>query len=90
MPLYQLQIAIALAAFSVCSAGLFFVRNLGPAEGKVQLPNHVEGVEETYPDGDPFDVATPEDLLDGYPIDEAQFWAKVWQNLLLKCIRAQC
>ncbi|KAJ7271635.1 multidrug resistance-associated ABC transporter [Mycena rebaudengoi] len=77
MPLYQLQIAIALAAFSVCSAGLFFVRNLGPAEGKVQLLNHVEGVEETYPDGDPFDVATPEDLLDGYPIDEAQFWAKI-------------
>jgi hypothetical protein len=26
---------------------------------------------------DPFDVSTPEDVVDGFPVGEAKFWARV-------------
>ncbi|KAJ7147016.1 multidrug resistance-associated ABC transporter [Mycena epipterygia] len=74
MPRYQLEIAIALNASAVCSAVLFYLNRT--TEGKIQLPVHADRTE-IYPDGDPFDVITPEDLLDGYPLDEANFWARI-------------
>jgi hypothetical protein len=30
---------------------------------------------------DPFDVVTPDDLIDGIPIDEQKFWQKVTLHL---------
>ncbi|KAJ7147002.1 ATP-binding cassette transporter [Mycena epipterygia] len=75
MPRYQLEIAIALNASAVCSAVLFYLNRT--TEGKIQLPVHADRTDEIYPDGDPFDVITPEDLLDGYPLDEAKFWARM-------------
>ncbi|KAJ7108814.1 multidrug resistance-associated ABC transporter [Mycena epipterygia] len=75
MSRYQLEIAIALNASAVCSAVLFYLNRT--TEGKIQLPVHADRTDEIYPDGDPFDVMTPEDLLDGYPLDEAKFWARM-------------
>ncbi|KAJ7147015.1 multidrug resistance-associated ABC transporter, partial [Mycena epipterygia] len=75
MPRYQLEIAIALNASAVCSAVLFYLNRT--TEGKIQLPVHADRTDEIYPDGDPFDVITPEDLLDGYPLDETKFWARM-------------
>lgn len=75
MPPYQLQIAIALNASAVLSAVLFAV--FRERDGKIQLPIHVDIPDDIYPDGDPFDVTTPEDLVDGYPLGEENFWARV-------------
>ncbi|OBZ67977.1 ATP-dependent bile acid permease [Grifola frondosa] len=73
MPQYQLQVAIALALSAVCSLGLFvFAR---PEEGKIQLPTYAE--EEESSQQDPFDVTKPEDFIDGTPVDEERFWAKM-------------
>ncbi|KAJ7685835.1 multidrug resistance-associated ABC transporter [Mycena rosella] len=72
---YQLEIAITLNVSAVVSVALFYIH--GTTDGKIQLPTHTDGVEEIYPDGDPFDVTTPEDLLDGYPLDETKFWARM-------------
>ncbi|KAJ7131700.1 multidrug resistance-associated ABC transporter [Mycena crocata] len=79
MPLYQLEIAVALAATALCSSVSFYVNR--PAEGKIQLPLHSE---ETYEDA--FDVAKPEDLLDGYPIDADAFWAKIKRRKIFLCL----
>jgi hypothetical protein len=79
MPRYQLQIAIALNVSAALSALFLYLTR--PKEGKIQLPihtsSHRDAPEETYPDGDPFDVTTAEDVLDGYPLDEERFWVKV-------------
>ncbi|KAJ7190424.1 multidrug resistance-associated ABC transporter [Mycena pura] len=63
MTRYQLQLGVALDALAVCSAALFYANRAG--EGKIQLP------EDTH---DPFEVTTPEDLLDGYPLHQDIFW----------------
>ncbi|KAF7360576.1 Multidrug resistance-associated ABC transporter protein [Mycena venus] len=71
MPLYQLEIASALAITAFCS-GVFFYLNR-PTEGKIQLPLHSE------PDSgdEAFDVTKPEDIVDGYPIEGERFWVKI-------------
>ncbi|KAJ6579193.1 multidrug resistance-associated ABC transporter, partial [Mycena vulgaris] len=75
MPRYQLEIAVALNAAAVVSAAAFYLNRT--TEGKIQLPAHTSAQEEIYPDGDPFDVTTAEDLLDGYPLDETKFWTQM-------------
>jgi hypothetical protein len=72
MPLYQLEIASALVAIAFSSSVLFYLNR--PVEGKIQLPLHSESDSST---DDAFDVTKPEDIVDGYPIDEEGFWAKV-------------
>jgi hypothetical protein len=70
MPRYQLSVAIALAVAAACSVGLIlFART---QERKIQLPLTGEEV-----DDDPFDVSSPEDVVDGYPVEENKFWAQV-------------
>ena len=44
-----------------------------PTEGKVQLPQFVR--DEAFQD--PFDVTKPEDIVDGEPVGEDAFWARV-------------
>lgn len=71
MPQFQLPVAIALAVAAALSALLLIA--VKPDEGRVKLP-------QTFQDDflrDPFDVAKPEDLVDGEPVDEVRFWARV-------------
>ncbi|KAJ6552953.1 multidrug resistance-associated ABC transporter [Mycena capillaripes] len=79
MPRYQLEIAIGLGGTAALSALFLYLDRT--REGKIHLPVHVlnpaDTSEETYPDGDPFDVITAEDMLDGYPLDEENFWARM-------------
>ncbi len=78
MPQYQLLVSVVLVATALCSASLLFLARPSP-EGKIKLPEFIQ-------DGalqDPFDVTKPEDVIDGEPIDEADFWARVRAMLLL-------
>ncbi|KAJ3535459.1 hypothetical protein NM688_g6974 [Phlebia brevispora] len=77
MPLFQLQVAIALVACEVLSALLLLVSN--PEEGKVKLPQVVQ--DDSLQD--PFDVTKPEDIVDGEPVDEARFWGRMRLRKLL-------
>lgn len=74
MPLYQLPIAAVLAASAVTSFAAFL--GTQPTEGKIRL---TEGDDEQ---NDAFDVTKPEDIIDGYPIDEQGFWSRVRQGNL--------
>lgn len=68
---FQLQIAVVLLFGAVASAVAFWW-NSKTSEGKIQLPLHGDS------EHDPFDVTVPMDLVDGYPVEEQQFWTKVW------------
>ncbi|KAH9036170.1 ATP-binding cassette transporter [Lactarius pseudohatsudake] len=72
MPLnFQLPVAATLAGTGLLSLAL---RGLSASEqGKIALPITSDGPLESRPD--PFDVTSPEDIIDGEPIDEASFWA---------------
>lgn len=74
MPQFQLEIAIALAASVVVSLSEFYVTKT--EEGKIQLPitREADGFDDEY---DPFDVTTPLDIVDGFPVDGDKFWARV-------------
>lgn len=49
-------------------------------EGRIRLPVHAE---DEHPasgfvaEADPFNVTTPEDIVDGYPVDADEFWKRV-------------
>ena len=75
MPLYQLQAAIFVAVFSLFSAILnfWFITPTTDGQIKLPLPEYVD--DNTQPD--PFDVIKPDDLVDGYPINERSFYDKV-------------
>ena len=71
--LLELWVAIAFAT-SACSSSVvfYFTRE---QEGKIHLPTHES--EDAVHGNDPFEVTTPEDIIDGYPIYEDAFWASV-------------
>ena len=71
MPRFQLQIAIALVTSVVTSLITFYFTRT--KEGKIQLPTTANEQNEH----DIFDVLRPEDVTDGYPIDEESFWTRV-------------
>lgn len=74
MPQYQLEVAILLAVIATCSLAIFALSQ--PKDGQIKLPIHDDGYEHgTQPD--PFDVTKPEDIIDGYPLDERAFWMTV-------------
>ncbi|KAH9067580.1 ATP-binding cassette transporter [Lactarius vividus] len=67
---FQLPVAITLAGTGLFSLAF---RGLSASEkGKIALPITSDGPLESRPD--PFDVTSPEDIIDGEPIDEASFW----------------
>lgn len=72
MPQYQQPIAAILAATGVGS--LLVLCLTRPQQPKIQLPASCEQDEALL--RDPFDVTRPEDLVDGYPINEVAFWNK--------------
>lgn len=78
MPHFQLEVCIALTAAGLGSGGLLYLNR--PREGKVQLPVHAtfEALADETLGHDPFDVTTPEDVVDGFPIEGDAFWAKVY------------
>ncbi|KAJ4490185.1 multidrug resistance-associated ABC transporter [Lentinula aciculospora] len=72
MARFQLEIAFALAV--LIAASLFLLVLNRQKDGKIQLPGNVTEAEQSPPD--PFDVTTHEDFLEGYPVDEENFWKK--------------
>ncbi|EEB97094.1 hypothetical protein MPER_03650, partial [Moniliophthora perniciosa FA553] len=89
MPRFEFEGAVTLAAFSLAS-GLAFILNR-PKEGKIKLPAHTEdvatnGSEAEIPD--PFDVARPEDWVEGYPLEEEKFWKYARGRKAVLCLLA--
>ncbi|EKM77362.1 hypothetical protein AGABI1DRAFT_130448 [Agaricus bisporus var. burnettii JB137-S8] len=90
MPRLEFEISVALVVSVVLSGIVLWITR--EKEGKVQLPTHVD--DESLGDGflgggDPFDVTKPEDVIDGYPIDEDEFWKKMqWWKLLMSIFLA--
>ncbi|KAG8216833.1 P-loop containing nucleoside triphosphate hydrolase protein [Butyriboletus roseoflavus] len=81
MPQYQLPIAAILAATGVGSILVLYITR--PQQPKIQLPTSGEQTESLL--RDPFDVTCPEDLVDGYPINEVRLW-KLLVSVLLSAI----
>jgi hypothetical protein len=73
MPLFQLPVAVTLASSAFFS--LAFRSFSASKPGKIALPIVSESPLE--PRHDPFDVTSPEDIIDGEPVDETSFWANV-------------
>lgn len=75
---FQLPIAIVLGASTLTSAVALLLSKRNE-NGKIQLPTHSEEVLEGdhYAHHDPLEVTRPEDVIDGYPIDEEAFWRRV-------------
>ncbi|KAJ8520309.1 hypothetical protein ONZ45_g2846 [Pleurotus djamor] len=77
MPRFQLEVALALAVSSFGSLLFFYV--LRSKEGKIQLPTHADengnGLQQE--EHDPFDVLTQEDTVEGDPVNEEVFWARM-------------
>jgi len=73
MPSFQLPVAVTLASSALLSLA---VRGLSASKwGKIALPVALNDPLE--PRRDPFDVTSPEDIIDGEPIDETNFWLDV-------------
>ncbi|KAI0074080.1 multidrug resistance-associated ABC transporter [Panus rudis PR-1116 ss-1] len=75
MPPYQLPAAISLVVSAAVSLGTVLLSP--PDEGKVKLPTLGSVDEDGEPLKDPFDVAAPEDMIDGEPLEEQTFWARM-------------
>jgi len=78
---FQLPIAATLVV-SAFTSGAVIAWSNRKTEGKIQLPVHsdVAAEDDHYARHDPLDVTTPEDLVDGYPIEEDAFWQRVGGN----------
>lgn len=75
MPQYQLPVAVSLGACASFSAAFFALAK--PVDSKVQLLEIVRDATSR----DPFDVTKAEDIINGEPIDEENFWSKVRAEL---------
>lgn len=75
MPQYQLLLAASLVGAALFSAAVFYLYN--PATGKIALHDFDEDEPELAGEKDPFDVTTPEDVIDGTPLNDDQFWQQV-------------
>jgi hypothetical protein len=79
MPQFQLEIAAVLVA-GVLSSSLFFAASYRNAkkEGKIKLPTYSDS--DDVATDDPFNVIQPEDIAEGEPLNERQFWT--WVSIL--------
>ena len=75
MPSFQLPVAVTLASSALLSLAV-----RASKWGKIALPVTLN--EPLEPRRDPFDVTSPEDIIDGEPIDETSFWLNVLYVLL--------
>lgn len=90
MPRLEFEISVALVGCVLVSlVGLWITRE---KEGSVKLPVHVgddDSLGNGSGEGDPFDVTKPEDVVDGYPIDEDGFWKRIrWWKLVISTLLA--
>ena len=84
MPRFQLEVGILLCCAALLSAVVYVVQKR-PKEGAVKLPIYDDGeLNEAAEFDDPFNVTTPGDVIDGYPIREEEFWSNV-RTLGLVC-----
>ncbi|CCM00229.1 uncharacterized protein FIBRA_02257 [Fibroporia radiculosa] len=67
MPQYQLPVAITLAIGAACSLVVYLLSR--PSEGSIKLDESEELQH------DPFDVTTPQDIVDGTPVNGDAFWS---------------
>lgn len=89
MPRFQLEIAIALAVSALTSIVAFYLCR--SKDRKIQLPTtNGEDAELELEGSDPFDVAQPIDLVDGFPIDEEAYWSRVRPCLTLDAPYLMC
>ncbi|KAJ7489160.1 multidrug resistance-associated ABC transporter [Mycena latifolia] len=79
-----LGITAVFGAMGVCSGAVSVYR--WAARGKVALgdvPEDSHGCMPSFQDG-VFDIARPDDFIDGQPLDEAAFWARIrWHKIAL-------
>jgi len=75
MPPYQLLLAEALVGATIISSFAFVL--VRSQQQKIHLPTVQDASLADDVDQDPFNVTKPEDFIDGEPIDEDAFWAKV-------------
>ncbi|KAF9484310.1 multidrug resistance-associated ABC transporter [Pholiota conissans] len=89
MPEFQLPIAGVLVASTLGSSLVFYLTR--STEGKVQLPTGPIQVEvgDEVQIHDAFDITKPEDIVDGYPIDEDKFWLRMrWRKSFMALLLA--
>lgn len=72
---FQLPIAGILATTAGVSLVLLYFSRPNVGNSTIQLPTHLGRDDSLF--RDPFDVAQPEDMIDGYPINEGIFWDNV-------------
>ncbi|EIN08192.1 multidrug resistance-associated ABC transporter [Punctularia strigosozonata HHB-11173 SS5] len=78
MPEFQLPVAVVLAAGAVCSLVSYAAAHRNDTkEGKIKLPAYASDPDVTASDA--FNVTKPEDIVEGEPLDERQFWT--WARL---------
>ncbi|KDQ21679.1 hypothetical protein BOTBODRAFT_26106 [Botryobasidium botryosum FD-172 SS1] len=76
---YELHLSVALVVGALLSTIIFFLSQ----PKRIQLESDYEPLEGEDPydadlqGRDMFDIAKPEDMVDGFPINEAEFWAKI-------------
>ncbi|KAG2008561.1 ATP-binding cassette transporter [Coprinopsis cinerea AmutBmut pab1-1] len=83
---YQIEIGAFLVGCTLASTIRLYSARKGVDEGKIRLPVHDEDGQLRH---DPFDVTTPEDVIDGYPIEEELFWRRMrWRKLSITILLA--
>ena len=79
MPSFQFPVAVTLTSSALLSLAVHGFS--ASKRGEISLPVTLNDPLE--PRSDPFDVTSPEDIIDGEPIDETSFWLNVRQYVLL-------
>ncbi|KAJ2928554.1 hypothetical protein H1R20_g8546, partial [Candolleomyces eurysporus] len=88
---FQFEVAITLAATAFASIVAFYWGIRKQQEAKIQLPTHndeeLDG--NRYSKHDPLEVTTPEDVIDGYPLEEEAFWRRMrWRKTYIAALLA--
>lgn len=76
---YQLETSIFLAVSASISS--FALYKTSSSVGNIKLPQYDN--HDPQSEDDPFNVTSPNDFVDGQPIDEDVFWSKVCERLLV-------
>ena len=85
MPVFQFPVVVTIATSALLSLVLY---GLSTSKlGRIALPVTSDSPLESR--HDPFDVTSPEDIIDGEPIDEEKFWANVRSFIVVRICIAQ-
>ena len=87
MPQFEFEIGIFLLCCALVSIAVFLFESRSQ-EGKLKLPTHGEDfLNGALEVDDPFDVTKPEDIIDGDPIREVEFWAAVSSSVFIRHLK---